>query len=151
MFKYRALSDNCVALCESIRVYSGGEMQIQNHLNWGALQGTMSDVLYTKYSIILRIVDTRVWKSDIVGTSKPDYSGPTGIDPKKWPTVQYVLHGLDIPKETISYEVGKRARNYSYIDKKTNKKYNYDTDICDAICIALYGLKYPINKLKRAP
>lgn len=150
MRKYRASAENCYALCEAVRVHKDGNMSINNHLSWGALQGCLSDLFYQRYDILLRIVDTRAWKSKVVGTSKPAEHAPPSVDPKKWPTIEYVMHVHDIPKEQIAWPLGPRTRNYAWIDADGNK-FTFNSDICDACCIAIYGLMFPMNKLKLAP
>ncbi len=150
MRKYRCLSDQCYALCETVRVHKDGNMSINNHLSWGALQGCLSDYLYQRHDVILRTVDTRAWKAKVVGTSKPATKAPPSVDPKKWPTIEYIMHVHDIPKEEIAWPLGPRTRNYAWIDADGNK-FTFDSDKCDAACIAIYGLMFPMNKLKQAP
>lgn len=147
---YRALGDEFCAICESVRVYTEGNISIRNHLNWGALQGSMHDCLYNTFGASLRIVDTRAWKSAVVGTSKPSDSAPTGVDPKKWPTIQCMMHEYDVPKEWLTKPLSPRTKKYTWQDEKGNN-FTYNSDVADACAIAIYGLIRPVNKLKLAP
>lgn len=152
--EYRCKADRAYALCEAVRAHSGGGMSMNNHLSWGALQGCLADYLYQKHDIILRVVDTRAWKAKVVGTSKPAEHAPPGVDPKKWPTIQYIMHVHDIPKEQIAWKLGPRTRKFTWQGPGPDgpqTKYTFDSDKCDAACIAIYGLMFPMNKLKQAP
>ena len=154
MRKYRHLAENVYAICESVRIFKDGNMSINNHLEWGALQGCIADCLYQQYDIYLRIVDTRAWKSKVVGTSTPAEKAPNGVDLKKWPTIKYVMKTHGIPKEDIATKMGKRTKKYTWTDDGEDgpeTKYTFDSDKCDALCIALYGAKYPVSELKFAP
>lgn len=148
--RHRHQGDKLFALCESVRVYTEGNVSIQNHLNWGALQGSIHDMLYRRWDTTLRTVDTRAWKKAIVGTSKPSDDPPKGVDPKKWPTIQCMMFEWGITKKQLTNIMGPRSRNYTWIDRQGNKC-TYNSDIADACAIALYGVICPINKLKFAP
>jgi len=149
-------------LSEAIRMHSQGNLLVGQHLGWGALQGCIADFMWQHHEIAMRVVDTRQWKSSIVGTSKPAPEAPTGVDPAKWPTIQYLLHEEDVPKETLRLDLPPRTRNYTWLESRqvplrTHRgkykeditvKCTYDDNIADAICIALYGITKDVRRLK---
>jgi len=153
--KYISLGKQSYALCEVVRVYSGGVQLMQNHVAWGALIGCMADMLYDKHDMALRVVDTRKWKAAIVGTCKPSDSAPRGVDKNKWPTIQCMMHKYDISRNWLKKKMSDKSRSWtweeSYPNFDKNIKYTYDDNIADACAIALYGVMYKINELQFAP
>lgn len=110
-------------LCERIRTFTGGDKLRPNYLkSTGALVATIVDTAY-EYGIDVYSVDTRSWKSKIVGTCKNKEA-----ENKKLETVEYVMGlGFDV----------------SRVNTKGNTV--YDDDAADSACIALYGF-LPKNK-----
>lgn len=114
---------------ERIRTFSQGQNKKQGfglHPNYlkatGALIGTITDIAHD-YGVKVYSVDTRSWKSRIVGSSKGG----------KQPTVDFI-----------------QAKGFNLF-VRTNKKGEavYDDDAADSACIALYGfLKEGDQKLK---
>ena len=82
-------------------------------------------------------VDTRAWKSSILGTSKPCVKVYPGVkDPKKILDVEYIVN-LGFGKEISIYK-GRNKKQFVC----------YNDDAADSACIALYGfVKEP--KLKK--
>lgn len=103
-------------ICERIRTFSGGFLSTDYIKSTGALIATMVDVAY-EFDIPVYSVDTRSWKSKIIGSSKADKSGN-----KKGPTIKFV--------EQLGFDV-------SFKTKRGKIKYN--DDAADSACIALYG------------
>lgn len=94
-----------------------------------------------RYMIPTYTVDTRSWKSAIVGSSKP-LDNILGIDPKKYRTIKYVNEQLLNSRlyDKIFTEVGSRCTVgvvREHLD--TGKKFRYDDNVCDSYCIAQYG------------
>lgn len=123
-----------IVIIERIRLQSQGFINIDYIKSIGALNALIVDTAsvfgYSVYS-----VDTRAWKSSIVGNSKGK-SNKYGIDPKKWPTILWcVSKGYE--KYIINYDVGKRKSKG--IIEKNGKRYTYNDNISDSICISLYG------------
>ena len=78
-------SKNIICVIERIRLRSQGFLNINYIKSIGALNALIVDLMY-EYNIKVYSVDTRCWKSQVVGTSKPkqnDY----GVPDEKWPTV----------------------------------------------------------------
>ena len=73
-------------------------------------------------------VDTRAWKSSILGTSKPCAKVYPGVkDPKKILDVEYIVN-LGFGKEISIYK-GRNKKQFVC----------YNDDAADSACIALYG------------
>lgn len=101
-----------IVICERIRTFTKGDKLRPNYLkSTGALIATIVDTAY-EHGIEVYSVDTRSWKSKVVGTSKGG----------KMPTIKYI--------EKLGFDV-------SYENKKGELK--YDDDAADAGGIALYG------------
>jgi len=113
-----------VIILERIRTFTGGSHLRPKYLiSTGALVATIVDTAYD-YGVKCFSVDTRAWKSKIVGTSK--HKDP---DNPKAETIQFVL-SLGIT---------------SIISKNRKGITVYDDDACDSLCMALYGF-LPKNK-----
>ena len=128
-------------IIERIRLQSQGFINIDYIKGIGALNAVIVDQA-KQFNILVYSVDTRAWKSAIVGTSKPQRN-KYGIDPEKWPTIQYVKSlGFE---DKILVPVSNRKKNGVFeID---GIKYTYNDDAADSACIALYGF-LPQNKQK---
>ena len=114
-------------VCERIRTFSGGFLSTDYIKATGALIATIVDVA-RDYDVPVYSVDTRTWKSAILGTSKGDNDGNKG------PAIKFVRKlgfedALLIPL--------KRARKGSFM--KDGKHYDWNDDAADSACIALYG------------
>lgn len=123
-----------IVIIERIRLQSQGFINIDYIKSIGALNALIVDTAFT-FGYPVYSVDTRAWKSSIVGNSKGK-SNQYGIDPKKWPTILWcVSKGYE--KYIINYDVGKRKSKG--IIEKNGKRYTYNDNISDSICISLYG------------
>lgn len=120
-------------IIERIRLQSQGFLNIDYIKSIGALNALIVDIAY-KFNFPVYSVDTRAWKSSVVGTSKPR-SNPYGINEQKWPTIIWcVKYGFE--KYIIDFNVGRRKKG---IIHKNNRQYTYNDNIADSICISLYG------------
>ena len=123
----------CIVIIERIRLRSEGFLNIDYIKSIGALNALIVDEA-SKFGLKVYSVDTRAWKSAIVGTSK-EMSNKYGIDPKKWPTILYIKSlGYE---EQIKREVGKRKKKG--VIEKDGERFTYNDDAADSACIALYG------------
>lgn len=121
-------------IIERIRLTSQGFLNIDYIKSIGALNALIVDIAY-KYHIDVYSVDTRAWKSAVVGTSKPK-ENKYGIDPKKWPTLCYLIkEGYE---NNLLRPVSNR-KNKGVVKIIEGQKYIYDDDAADSACIALYG------------
>lgn len=110
----------------------------------GALIGCIVDTA-SEFGIPVYSADTRSWKSQVVGTSVPK-ANKYNVDPKKWPTIEFLLKQPEVSESDILVKVGKRSKKYA--KKIGEDKYCYNDDAADSACIALYGFKKGRN-LKR--
>lgn len=124
-------------IIERIRTFSGGHLSTKYLITTGALVATIIDA-FASFNLSVYSVDTKSWKNNIVGSSKP-YENKYGINPNKYRTVLYIrdkgyLHFVAEPYTGR----GKKGIIPIIIDgEKIPCKIN--DDMCDAICIALYG------------
>jgi Holliday junction resolvasome RuvABC endonuclease subunit len=135
---------NIICIIERIRLQSKGFLSMDYIKSMGALNSVIVDIMY-RYHINTFSVDTRAWKSAVVGTSKPQ-ENKYGIAPEKYPTILWnVKNGRK--KYIVDYCVGKKTKG---VITKGDKKYMYDDDKSDSIGIALYGfLPKKLQKLEQ--
>ena len=124
-----------VIIVERIRQFSGGNLSMDYIKSTGALIGCIVDAA-SDYGIPVYSVDTRAWKSAVVGTSVPK-PNKYNVDPKKWPTLEYMLRRKDVNESDLLVPVGKRCKKYAKI--VDGIKYCYNDDAADSAGIALYG------------
>lgn len=80
--------DNVMVITERIRLRSQGFLSESYIKSTGALIATIIDIFAT-YDIPVYSVDTRSWKSQIVGNSKP-LENSYGINKEKYRTILYL-------------------------------------------------------------
>lgn len=131
----KSKASQMVIIVERIRQFSGGNLSMDYIKSTGALIGCIVDTA-AEYGIPVYSADTRSWKSQVVGTSVPK-ANKYNVDPKKWPTIEYLLRRRDVREESLLVEVGKRSKKYA--KEIAGKKYCYNDDAADSACIALYG------------
>lgn len=124
-----------VVIVERIRQFSGGTLSMDYIKSTGALIGCIVDTAM-ELGVPVFSADTRSWKSQVVGTSVPK-ENKYNVDPKKWPTIEYLLTRRDFNERDILVPAGKRAKKYAKLIDGV--KYVYNDDAADSACIALYG------------
>ena len=123
-----------VCIIERIRLQSKGFLNINYIKGIGALNALIVDLM-CDYGIETFSVDTRAWKSSVVGTSKP-MENKYGIIPEKYPTIVWnIKHGRK--KDIINHNVGKKSKGV--ITNNKGERYMYDDDKSDSIAISFYG------------
>lgn len=133
---------NVIIICERIRLSSQGFVNIDYIKSIGALNACIVDIA-NKFGVKVFSVDTRCWKAQVVGTSKPQ-ENDIGIDKEKWPTIKYVIKkGFE---QSIMVEVSKQKKKGVFV--RGDKRYTYDNDAADSCCIALFGFIGDKEKLK---
>ena len=133
-----------LVIIERIRLQSQGFINIDYIKSIGALNAIIVDQA-KQFDLPVFSVDTRAWKSAIVGSSKPQNNN-LGIDPEKWPTIQFVKSlGFE---NKILVPVSKRKKKGVF--EINGIRYTYNDDAADSACIALYGF-LPQNKQKLLP
>ena len=124
-----------VVIVERIRQFSGGALSMSYIKSTGALIGCIVDVAAT-YGVPVYSADTKSWKAQVVGTSKPK-ANVYYVEPKKWPTLEFLLHTKKVPEAQLLAPVGKGTKRFA--KQIGSQKYCYNDDAADSACIALYG------------
>ena len=134
-----------IIITERIRLRSQGFLSEAYIKSTGALVATIIDVANI-YDIPVYSVDTRSWKGQIVGDSKP-LNNPYGINKEKYRTILY-LRSKGLLKHIVEPYTGRGKQgviNIKINGKKTPCKIN--DDLADSYCIAMYGF-LPEHKQK---
>lgn len=131
----KSVSASCelVIIIERIRLQSQGFLNMDYIKSIGALNSIIVDAA-NEYGIQVYSVDTRSWKAQVVGTSKP-MKNKYGVPDEKWPTMKYVWSlGW---KDALMYQVSNQCKKNIYV--VNGVKYRWNDDAADSACIALYG------------
>ena len=136
--KLKPKAKQIIIVVERIRLYSAGFLSMDFIKSIGALNAVIIDIAF-EFDIPVYSVDTRAWKSKIVGTTKPENNN-LYVDPKKYPTIKYLIKNGYADKLKAYLPENTKIKNY-LIDN--NGKYLYNDDAADSACIALYGYQYP--------
>ena len=142
--KKSAEFQSCEVICIIERIRLQSAKPGQNHFlnlsyikSIGALNATIVDVAY-KYGIPVYSVDTRSWKSQVIGTSKPMHN-KYGFPDEKWPTIKWCLdkgYGWLIAEEAS-------LKKRKGVVEDGGERYTYNDNKADSIGIALYGFLPP--------
>lgn len=144
MEKYKIA--NPLVITERIRLRSQGFLSEAYIKSTGALIATIIDFFHYYNEIPVYSVDTRAWKSAIVGDSKP-LPNPYGIDEKKYRTILY-MRDRGLLKYIAEEYKGRGEKGIINVKIGGNKvPCKMNDDLADSYCIALYGF-LPKNKQK---
>lgn len=136
-------ADKTVCLFERIRLRSEGFISVDYIKAMAALNAIISDIC-GDYGITAYSVDTRSWKAQVVGTSKPA-KNKMGVPPEKWPTVKWLVsQGFE---QNILVRVENPRKNKGTF-MKNGVKYQYNDDAADSAGIAMYWFLGERDKLK---
>jgi hypothetical protein len=129
-----------ICIIERIRLRSDGFINIDYIKSIGALNARIVDTA-SYFNIPVYSVDTRAWKSSIVGTSKPK-ENKYGIDPKKYPTILWCIsQGFESSiKEPVTSNKKKKG-----VIEKDEIKFTYNDNKADSAAISLYGFIHRPN------
>lgn len=133
-----------VCIIERARIHGGSTsfINIDAIKGIGALTATVVDRC-AMYDVPVYSVDTRCWKSQVVGTSKGQ-TNCYGVPPEKWPTVLWACkQGF---KRSICHPVQGRATKGTFL--QDGVRYKFDNDAADSSAIATYWFVGDRNKLK---
>lgn len=136
-----------ICIIERIRLHSQGFLNIDYIKSIGALNALIIDTC-NAYSVPVFSVDTRCWKSQVVGTSKPSDNPKFAMEPEKYPTFHWLSrqqNGLFVSDVMIDM-TGTRKKNNIF--EKNGKKYKVNDDACDSAGIAMFGFVGEKDKLK---
>lgn len=137
-------ADHAECIIERVRLRSGREsfINIDYIKSIGALNATIVDVCH-KHGIKVYSVDTRCWKSQVVGTSKPQ-ANKYGVPNEKWPTVKWCI-SKGFEQSIIIPIKGKKVKG-TFI--RNGQRYMYNNDASDSAAIAMFGVIGDRSKLK---
>ena len=148
--EYRLDKRNCDCIVERIRLFSQGKISESYIMATSGLVSSIIDTV-SDYGIKTYSVNTKTWKSAIVGNSKP-LNNPYGINPEKYRTILYMrdrglLHHIAEEYKGRG-EKGVIWANRTLTDGKKEKvRVKINDDLADSYCIAMYGF-LPENKQK---
>ncbi len=132
VYKIKPKGTEIICTIERIRLRSQGFINIDYIKSIGALNSVVVDVMST-YGIKVYSVDTRCWKAQVVGTSKP-MSNKFGVPDEKWPTVKWVI-GQGFESSILEEVKGRRTKG-TFTDK--NGKWEYNNDASDSAAISMF-------------
>lgn len=135
-------AEKVVCVIERIRLQSRGFLNINYIKSIGALNSIIIDVMY-RYQIEVYSVDTRCWKAQVVGTSKPA-PNKYGVPDEKWPTVRWLLkQGWE--KSLLIQIEGRKTKGTFMRD---GQKFMYNNDAADSAGIAMFWFVGDHEKLQ---
>lgn len=129
---------NPLVITERIRLRSQGFLSEAYIKATGALIATIIDFFHYYNEIPVYSVDTRSWKSQIIGNSKP-LNNPYGINPEKYRTILY-LRDKGLLKYIAEPYKGRGEKGVIKVKidgQRVPCKIN--DDLADSYCIAMYG------------
>jgi hypothetical protein len=131
-----------ICIIERIRLHSQGFLNIDYIKSIGALNSVIVDKC-NEYCVPVYSVDTRCWKSQVIGTSK-GMPNKYGVPEEKWPTVKWLVNqGWE---DSILIPIEGRKTKGTFI--RNGQKYMYNNDAADSAGIAMFGFKGDPNKLQ---
>lgn len=135
--------NNIVCIIERIRLRSQGFININYIKSIGALNAMIVDVM-SEFDVKVYSVDTRCWKAQVIGTSKP-LDNKYGVPPEKYPTVVWCIkQGF---KSSILIDMSDtRTRKGTFT--KNSKRYKFNDDAADSCAIAMFGVIGDKDKLE---
>ena len=140
-------SANIVCIIERIRLRSQGFLNINYIKSIGALNALIVDLM-SYYGIPTYSVDTRCWKAQVVGTSKP---GPKNnlwnMEPEKYPTFEWLKQNypLLVPSVFIDMTNTRKKKN---VFELQGKLWKINDDACDSAAISMFGFVGDLGKLE---
>lgn len=135
--------NNIVCIIERIRLRSQGFININYIKSIGALNAIIVDVM-SEFDVKVYSVDTRCWKAQVIGTSKP-LDNEYGVPPEKYPTVVWCIkQGF---KSSILIDMSStKTRKGTFV--KDGKRYKFNDDAADSCAIAMFGVIGDKSKLE---
>lgn len=136
-------ADSIICIIERIRLHSQGFLNIDYIKSMGALNAVIIDIM-DEYDIPVYSVDTRCWKSQVIGTSKPKDNN-LGVPKEKYPTVEWCIkQGFE--NNVLRTIKGKKKKG-TFI--RNGIRYMYDNDACDSSAISMFYFVGDKEKLKQ--
>lgn len=138
----KSKSSNVICIIERIRLFSRGYINMDYIQGIGALNAVITDLAF-EYSIPVYSVDTRSWKAQVVGTSKPEANN-YGVPDEKWPTIKWCIkNGWE---EDLLILIEGRKQKGTFI--RRDLRYMYDNDAADSAGLAFFAFTNNEDKMK---
>lgn len=138
-----AKADNIICIIERIRLHSQGFLNIDYIKSMGALNAVIIDIM-DEYDIPVYSVDTRCWKSQVIGTSKPKDNN-LGVPKEKYPTIEWCIE-QGFENSVLRTVKGRKVKG-TFV--RNGIRYMYDNDACDSSAISMFYFIGDKEKLKR--
>lgn len=128
-------AEKVVCIVERSRIHGGEKSLISLDAikSMSTLTAVTVDAAY-EYGVKVYSVDTRSWKSQVVGTSKP-MPNKYGVPPEKWPTVKWVIHNGFEDKILVDVTDTRKSKG-TFI--RSGRKYQYNDDAADSAGIGMF-------------
>lgn len=138
-------TEHITCIVEKARLHGGPTsfINIDAIKAMGALTATIVDVC-AEYDVTVYSVDTRCWKSQVIGTSKPQ-ANKYGVPEEKWPTIQWLI-AKGFEQKILIDVTGTRKTKGTF--ERNGKKYMYNNDAADSAGIAMFGVMGDASKLQ---
>lgn len=136
-------ADSIICIIERIRLHSQGFLNIDYIKSMGALNAVIIDIM-DEYDIPVYSVDTRCWKSQVVGTSKPKDNN-LGVPKEKYPTVEWCIE-QGFENSVLRIVKGRKVKG-TFV--RNGIRYMYDNDACDSSAISMFYFVGDKEKLKQ--
>lgn len=138
-------TEHITCIVEKARLHGGPTsfINIDAIKAMGALTATIVDVC-AEYDVTVYSVDTRCWKSQVIGTSKPQ-ANKYGVPEEKWPTIRWLI-AKGFEQKILIDVTGARKTKGTF--ERNGKKYMYNNDAADSAGIAMFGVVGDASKLQ---
>lgn len=120
--------DDITIICERVRIYTQGDSFRPEVIK--AQSALIAYIIDTGYEYGIRVysVDTRAWKTRVLGNSKPVFEPIEGVtNPQKFGSVRKAI------------DLGFYDSIYIKLGNRSKREFELNDDMADAICIAKYG------------
>lgn len=134
--KEKGISENEVAIVfERVRLFSNSFISTQYMVSMSYLNAAII-MQGHKLGIPCYSVDTKCWKSHVVGSSKP-MENKYGVEPRKFLTLDYCMRNPKLRDFVVEYEENPRRQKKCY-RTKDNRFARFNDNVADSICIAMF-------------
>lgn len=139
-------ASSIICIVERTRIHGGETSFINVHAikAMGALTAVIVDQCAI-YGVPVFSVDTRTWKSTVIGTCRPK-ENKFGVPPQKWPTIQWLCKLGYEDKILIDLSNTKRTKG-TFV--RGGKRYQYNNDAADSAGICMYWWSGDRKKLQQ--
>ena len=140
-------AEEIICVIERIRLRSKGFLNIDYIKSIGALNALIVDTM-SLYDIPVYSVDTRCWKAQIVGTSKPgNPNNKYAMEAEKYPTFEWLK--MNYPHLLMSVFIDMTGtRKKKNIFEVNGRLWKINDDACDSAAISLFVFSGQKDKLE---